>query len=174
MTNLDLTFFFQTKRQADDFSNRIAAVSEQLYQTNFDLEKALNEQFGIQKKDRFLTILRENNIANDSIPAIKAFLTDMNKMIASLPVLTLTIAFEPNEQTLKSLSEWFIINLKKQVLFSISVDRSLIAGATLSYNGKYLDFSIRQKFDEIVKSNMENKQRNGNSNIQNENSQKTI
>ena len=43
-----------------------------------------------------------------------------------------------------------MINLKKQVLFDISVDRKLIAGAAITYKGKYKDFSIKPKVNEII------------------------
>jgi len=77
-------------------------------------------------------------------------LNTLQKQVSSLQVLSLTIAFEPNQQTLTSLSEWFMVNMKKQMLFDITVDHTVIAGATLSYNGKFSDFSIRPTFNRIL------------------------
>ncbi len=57
-----------------------------------------------------------------------------------MPVITLTVAFEPNKQMLKSVSEWFVVNTKKQMLFDIRIDRTLIAGAAINYEGKFLIF----------------------------------
>lgn len=151
MSEIDLSSFFQTKAQAADFSARLATVAEQMYYTTFNIEKSLMEQFGIVKKDALLTLLRDNNIGIDSTKAIKDFVTKMQETITALPVVPITLAFEPKEQTLKMLSEWFMINIKKQVLFDISVDRKLIAGAAITYNGKYNDFSIRGKVEETIK-----------------------
>jgi hypothetical protein len=37
------------------------------------------------------------------------------------------------------------------MVLDIKVDRNLIAGAAVFYNGKYSDFSIKKKFDEVLK-----------------------
>lgn len=149
-TPIDLSSFFQTKVQAADFSARLAKVTENIYYTNFNIEKVLMEQFGVVKKDALLSLLRGNNIGVDSTKTIKEFFTKIQETIAGLPVVPITLAFEPKEQTLKILSDWFMINLKKQVLFDISVDRKLIAGAAITYQGKYKDFSIKPKVNEIL------------------------
>lgn len=151
MENLDLSNFFKTKNEAADFSTRIASISQQIYQTNFNLDQALMSQLGLQKKDAFITLLRDNKINSSSNNDLKTFFETIQKAISSLTVLTLTLAFVPTEKTLQKISEWFILNIKKQVLFDIQVDRNLIAGAVVTYNGKYLDVSIRQKFNTILK-----------------------
>jgi hypothetical protein len=148
---IDLSNFFQTRAQANDFSARLETITEQAYHTTFNIEKALMEQFGIAKKDKFLTLLRDNQVGVDQIKPIKDFIKKVQELTASLPVVPITIAFEPKEQTLQLLSEWFMVNLKKQVLFDITVDRKLIAGAAVTFKGKYRDLSIKAKFDETAK-----------------------
>src|SRR5581483_4224991 len=46
-------------------------------------------------------------------------------------------------------------NIHKQMLFDISVDKNLIAGARITYNGKFFDFSIKSTFERILKEYME-------------------
>jgi F0F1-type ATP synthase delta subunit len=154
MEEFDLSNFFQTKAQAHDFSLRLAAISEEVYETSFNLEKALLKQFGIQKKEAFISFLRDCNISADSTSALKAVLTKIQDAISASPVISLTLAIEPNDHIIKSLSDWFILNIKKHVLFDIHVDPSLIAGTTLTYRGKYLDFSIKPIFDKVIQSDM--------------------
>jgi len=150
MKPIDLSEFIATKAEANDFLSRMTAVSEKIFRSDFNLHKALTEQFGVTKTDRFLSLLLNNNINAESLPDVKAFLNTLQKQVSSLQVLSLTIAFEPNQQTLTSLSEWFMVNMKKQMLFDITVDHTVIAGATLSYNGKFSDFSIRPTFNRIL------------------------
>jgi len=154
MDKLDFSEFFHTKAQAADFAARLATISESIYQTSFNFEKALTETFGMDKKDKFLALIRTNNIAISSVDALKAFLTKTQADIATLPTLPITLAFEPQDQTLKVLSDWFALNVKRQVLFDIKVDHSLVAGAAMTFNGKFLDFSVKPKFDEILKNIM--------------------
>jgi F0F1-type ATP synthase delta subunit len=150
MNTIDLSSFFQTKSQASDFSSRIASLADKIYETDFNLEKELLNEFGLKKKDAFQRVMHENNVSAESHASLKEFFTKMQQQITSLPVLTLTLAFEPNDETMKALAEWFIINMNRQVVFEINLDRSIIAGATISFNGKNLDLSIKDKFTQIV------------------------
>jgi F0F1-type ATP synthase delta subunit len=151
MEDLDLSFFFKTKIQAVDFFARLSTISEKIYGTGFNLEKVLIEQLGIQKKDKFMILLRNNNIQSNSNSALKDFIGKIQDKISSLPTVSLTIAFEPKEETLKNLADWFPLNIDKQVLLDIKVDPDIIAGAYVSYSGKYSDFSIKPVFDQIYK-----------------------
>jgi F0F1-type ATP synthase delta subunit len=147
---LDLSGLFTTKTEALSFSTRLSSISEKIYQTSFSLEKALTEEFGIEKKEKFMVLIRENKIHPDANSELKSFIDTIIEKIASLPVMTVTIAFEPPAKTLISFSQWFILNLNKQILFDIHVDPTLIAGAALTFQGKFTDLSIRPQFDQIL------------------------
>jgi len=154
MDQVDLSDLFTTRVEANDFLARLTTISELFFKNGFNLEKALVDQFGVNKSDRIIAILRQSNINPESTPQVKDFLFLLMSKISSLPVLNLTIAFEPTSQTLKNLSEWFFMNLHKQMLFDIKVDRSVIAGAHIRYNGKFFDFSIRSTYEEVLQTYM--------------------
>ena len=65
MGEIDLSSFCKTKPQATDFANRLAAIAESVYRTNFNLETELMNQFGLQKKDKFMVLLRDNKRDRD-------------------------------------------------------------------------------------------------------------
>lgn len=157
---MDLSQFFTTKAQATDFSVRLATISAHIYKTDFDLEKALLDTFGMEKKDMLVKLLNDTNVAVGTPSALKEFFEKIQQAIASLPVLSLTIAFEPREQTLKEISEWFVLNIKSQVLFAITVDTNLIGGATITFNGKYVDYCVKVRFEKILTSIVEKEQTN--------------
>ena len=154
MENIDLSEFAKTKGQANDFTARLSTISGKVFKNDFDLENVLLEEFGVKKRDKFMSLLRENKINTESHSDIKNFLGKLSEKVQSLPTLTLNIAFEPKEKNLKALSDWFYLNNKKQVLFELNVDPTLIAGATLTFEGKYVDFSIKERFSKIVKNVM--------------------
>ncbi len=151
MGDVELSFFFHTKLEANDFSLRLSNLSDGLYETGFNLEKALVDNLGIDKKDRFMVLLRNSHVNVNSVSALKDFLERLQEQIGKLPVLSITLAFEPNEETLKLLDEWFSLNLKKQFIFDIEVAPDIIGGAMINFNGKYLDCTLREKFAKIVK-----------------------
>lgn len=161
MDQLDFSEFFKTKIEANDFSTRLSTLTEQLYETNFNLEKAVVDQFGSNKKAKLMIMLRDNNISTESNAALKQFFDRLQEKMRAMPVLSVTLAFEPNSQTLEALSQWFLLNEKKQVLFDIIVDQKIIAGASFTFRGKFLDCSIREIFERIFQETVNNKASNG-------------
>lgn len=155
MDNIDLSEFVKTKAQANEFVRHLASISDKVFETDFNLESQLLEEFGMKKRDKFMTLLREQKINIESQSDLKTFLGKLSEKVLSLPILTLTVAFEPKEKTLQALSEWFFLNNKKQVLFEITVDATIIAGATMTFEGKYVDYSIKQRFHDKVKKIMD-------------------
>lgn len=147
---MNLSDFFTTKGEAVAFSIGLATLSDKIYTTDFQLEKTLLEIFGIQKKELFLRLLRENSIPSDSANTLKTFVENIQSTIASMPTITLTIAFEPTPETLKAITNWFVMNIKKQVLIEFTVDPSLIAGAKLTYNGVFKDYSVKEPVEKLI------------------------
>lgn len=147
--DIDLSDLFNTKSQSVDFASRLNLVLKKIFEKEFNPESVLMEQFGIEKKDKFMTLLRDNNINATSRLDIKGFIEKILERINTMPVMELVLAFEPTDKTLQSLSRWFILNTKKQVLFDIKIDKDLIGGAAILSNGKYLDFSVKPHFDKI-------------------------
>jgi F0F1-type ATP synthase delta subunit len=152
MDQLDLSDFFTTKAESVDFSTRLQSISEQLYETDFNLETSLLAQFGIERKEKFLTLIRNNAINLKSNSSLLDFINRILEKISSMSVISLTLAFEPEKLTLHDLSEWFNLNINRQLLFDITIDPKLIAGAAINFNGKYKDYSAKSKFTSIISS----------------------
>ena len=149
-TQTDLSEFFITKKQAYDFIQSLGKIIDQLFEVNFNLESTLINEFGIDKKDKFMNLLRDlkmNNLTNEEL---KKFLLKLQDNIRKMPIITLTIAYEPNEASLKAFLEWFIFNLKKQILIDIQIDKKLIAGTTINYYGKFKDYSVKPFFEQLI------------------------
>lgn len=150
MGEIILSDFFTTKPQANDFSVRLNTISGKIYETDFNLEKILREQFGSQKKDKFISLLRENEISIESNSALSKFIDQIQQTISLLPSANLVLAIEPSEKILKAISDWFLLNLKKQVVIEIEINPDLIAGVAVSYMGKHLDSSIKSEFEKVA------------------------
>lgn len=151
MDQLDLSDFFITKSQADDFSQRLTIILDAIYTTNFNLEKVLTSELGMRKKDACMKLLRENKIDESSTSGVQEFFKKIQETMSHFPLVLLTIAFEPTNETLTALSQWFLFTLKKHVILDIHTDRNLIAGATVTYNGRFKNYSLNSAFTDIVR-----------------------
>ncbi len=150
MEELDLAPFFNTHAQAVDFTTKLAAIESKIYETTFDLDKIALQQFGIMKKDKFIALLRNSRIDTSSSAFLKDFLAKLQKYVTELPTLTLVVAFEPDQKTMEIISEWFLLNLKKHVLFEFKIQKEMIAGAQINFNGKFLDCSLKEKVEQAI------------------------
>ena len=45
--------------------------------------------------------------------------------------------------------KWVADNIEKKCVLEISVDKTIIAGARISFRGKYADMTMDKKWDEI-------------------------
>lgn len=149
MQSLDLSDFISTKSQAVDFSARLAFISDSIFRSDFDLEEALQDQFGLVKKKKFISLLRNNRVPMGSNSELSKFIVRIQNEISSMSTATLKLAIEPDNELLKSISNWFLLNIKHQVLIDVQMDPSIIAGAIISYKGKQHNGSVQNIFEEI-------------------------
>lgn len=80
---------------------------------------------------------------------VKALLSDAYRTVCVLAILQLTLAFEPSEIVIGNISRWARQNLAAGILLDLSLDRSILGGALIMYHGKFYDFTLRKKLNEI-------------------------
>jgi F0F1-type ATP synthase delta subunit len=149
MEDLNLSEFFTTKAESTEFSVKLDQIMASIFETKFDLEQVLGQYFSISQKDKFLKFLRVNKIDTKKPTELKQFFEKIKEAVAGMKIIHLKLAFEPSEKTLMNFSTWFTMNVKKQFLFEIIVDRKLVAGAEINFNGKYLDLTMKKTLDQI-------------------------
>lgn len=88
-------------------------------------------------------------IVNPKKEEIKVVLSRAYRTICALPILQLTLAFEPSEVVIGNISRWARQNLADGVLLDLSLDRSVLGGAIIMYQGKFYDFTLRKKLQSI-------------------------
>ena len=81
---------------------------------------------------------------------VYSILADLEKTTTNLPILTMYLAFEPDDASINQLGvltrQTFGLSF---LLLDIKFDHSLIAGAAFSWKGIYKDYSLRAKIEEL-------------------------
>ncbi len=76
-------------------------------------------------------------------------LEDLEKTIPTLPILTIYLTFEPNENALFQIGSFARKTYSTPLLLlDIKLDPALIAGCSLVWKGRQRDFSLRAKLEE--------------------------
>jgi len=79
-----------------------------------------------------------------------AFFEKLKKNLQELPQIRLEIAFSPSQEFLLRLREGFKKNLNQAVVLDIILNPQLVGGVIMEYQGKYINFSLAKKIDELI------------------------
>jgi hypothetical protein len=58
--------------------------------------------------------------------------------------IQLTIAFQPDEQTITYFSDWIKKNIRNDLIIDLQYDKSIVGGALIIADGAYKDYSVRK------------------------------
>jgi len=131
-----------TKEQAEDFMAQLDFLAGKIFNKNTNMSKLINEIFAQEIKEKLELILEKNNINLSEFSSAQPFLRNLKQAVKSLPVVGLTLAFEPQEELIKKISSWLSLSLPTHTLINLSVKPEILAGAIIEYQGRYRDYSI--------------------------------
>ena len=124
-----------------DLIRQIDIVLDTIY---VDDKRTLMEKLTGKLPGHFFDIiagLYAKKILSGNPKDVEEYFVSLNSYLSKIPRVILTIAFEPSNEFIKTLSFWFEKNLGKKVILDIRVREDLIAGALVEYNGKFKDYS---------------------------------
>lgn len=79
---------------------------------------------------------------------IEKTLRKLKKKLEEMEFVQITIAFDPSSENISKLSDWVKNNIDKNILIDLRVRPYIVAGATISYKGKYADYTLTKVFSE--------------------------
>ncbi len=80
-----------------------------------------------------------------------AWLDGLEEQLGQLPELSLTLAFEPDDDFLDRLAKWAKDNLGQEVVLDWKRQRQILGGAQVAFGGKYGDYTVRHKLAAALK-----------------------
>jgi len=69
----------------------------------------------------------------------------LKEKLKSLPIFSLTIGFEPTEEFKEKLVHWIKENVEKKAVLDLKIDKEILGGAIISWQGKYKNYSLSEK-----------------------------
>jgi len=77
------------------------------------------------------------------------FFEQLEKFLLKIPKVQLEIAFEPSNEFLLEIDNWFKENVGKKVILDIFVNPKIVGGARIEYQGKWVDFSLGKEIEKL-------------------------
>lgn len=145
-----LSKHIKTTTDQNDFLHTLDLVAESLYKSNETAEEVIQRALPYEQYTMLiqLAMAQGTNMANKA--SVRDFLYALQQTLKSVPVVQIDLAIQPKIKLISLIHEWFFRNYNKMVILDIKVKPHVIAGAVISYNGKYYDNSLGKASEEML------------------------
>lgn len=99
----------------------------------------------------FEDLLRSQGINFDDPSKVRTFLDELEEQVNAAKHVELTLAYRPDDSAKGELINWLHKNVSEDLVLKLSYDPSIVAGARITYRGKYADYTSRKKLDDYFK-----------------------
>lgn len=124
-----------------------------LFHVNAETTNAFDEIFNTQRKSALLTYLTNKQVDIHNPGHLQHAMQELKKIGPTFPVITLKLGYDPTRKHLETFSAWFFTHFETKVILEILVERNLLGGAYITYNGLFKDHSLKSKLENISLTN---------------------
>ncbi len=131
----------QTIEDADFLITKLENLKGELYKSN---------QIKIETLD-LPVLVKEELLKDNSLEEIVKKIEYILDAIKKTPIIRIILSITPNKTLEQQIVEKLRDLAKKTVFVKIEVNPFVVSGAIVEYDGKYLDYSISKKINELIK-----------------------
>ncbi len=131
----------QTIEDADFLITKLENLKGELYKSN---------QIKIETLD-LPVLVKEELLKDNSLEEIVKKIEYILDAIKKTPIIRIILSITPNKTLEQQIVEKLRDLAKKTVFVKIEVNPFIVSGAIVEYDGKYLDYSISKKINELIK-----------------------
>ncbi|SRR5258708_1081082 len=81
----------------------------------------------------------------------KSMIKELRAKLNTIKFIELTLAFDPSSKLLNKISSLVKSSAGANIALDIKIDKGIIGGVVIAYNGKYGDFSLSGKLESVLK-----------------------
>ena len=128
------------------FSNTLSLIrtSSELALLNAELGDLRDEDFQGTKKSDVRMETREAVRKDFEASKLERdqFFSELEVDLDGMPEVVLEVPIEPSEGLIEKVNEWLLGNMDNKVIVNFVINPRLIGGATISFQGKFGDYSL--------------------------------
>ncbi len=148
--NLNPLFpYLKTRKDANELILLFEDLSGKLFKEDLTAENLFKEKLPYDLSSILQKMSAEENISLLDKTTLQKFLTQIQENITSLPTVHIILALDPTYEMIEEITNWFYDTYKKLVLLDITIDKDLIAGTVLSFNGRANEYSLRNQINQM-------------------------
>lgn len=131
----------RTKEDRNLLFSALEDLENRLYKINSAKEQSVAHTLPERIERPLWNILRSRELA-DKTPAVREFFGDLRNALKRMRILKLEIAFDPTDEAIASVSDWLNREVAKDIIIEWDVDRALLGGAKMIFEGKYSAWTL--------------------------------
>ena len=78
-------------------------------------------------------------------------LREIGGVVGRMPIIRLEVAVDPSEEMIGKISMWLREKIDPGIILELVVDKSLMFGVKISYQGKYADYTGTKVWEQVWK-----------------------
>ncbi|MEK7595713.1 MAG: F0F1 ATP synthase subunit delta [Patescibacteria group bacterium] len=140
-----------TKPQVEELVSQLELVLTSLFNNKESAIDVLGKFLSHDYKDKVMLCADKSGTNISDPSSLGDFLRLLIDNLKATKVVRIDLAFVPKDQQVAGISSWFLGNIKEKVFLDISIDRNLVGGVSLSYEGNFYEYSLKKKLEEKYK-----------------------
>lgn len=149
---LPLSSYLSTSYHVREVTKSLDRLQSSMFHRNQPFLKTLEQEISFPLSETLAKLAISNEVNLDDLEEVDRFLSMLRDNIQIIPRMTLTLTFEPTLDLIRDINEWITVNLQAAIILDFEIDKSLIGGAKVAYNGKIVDHSLRKRVETMMKS----------------------
>lgn len=149
-SQIERTLLFETvftKEDLELFYKEVDQLLSLIFTGPGALEEKMDKIVSADKKNSLINYFKTVNANTSNLIEINQALSKIREIGDAIPIVTLELAFEPTEGVIKAIGYWFLKRLQTKVILDLHLERSIIGGAYIAFNGTYRDYTLQTKIN---------------------------
>lgn len=131
--------------------DQISAINKNLYHNLSGTIVSKTRGFLPPNLAAIFGYLEEQRLEPEGDGPQKQFLEEIISELKTIPVVKITLAFEPDDNFTSKLNETISTQAGQKVILDILVNHHIVGGIVVEYQGKFKDYSLEPKVDAYLK-----------------------
>lgn len=140
-----------TVDERDDFVLRLSDFISDLFGRRGEISDKIEKNFSFAEREKLLELIKRKKLDLNNALKLEKFINNIRQEVKNMEVLKLVVGFEISSEQLSKISAWLIRNLDRKIILDVTIDKSIVGGATIIFKGKYKDYSLKKYVEENLK-----------------------
>ncbi|MFZ5425325.1 MAG: F0F1 ATP synthase subunit delta [Patescibacteria group bacterium] len=149
MNKTPLTSIIKTNKDFKEIKDLVDTLNLNMPNLSYEYVSQLmsNKQY-LFAKEAITSYMQENGLKLATIREKRTFLQGITSLLSEMTDVKVTVAIKA-EPICNSVSNWIKSNIGSLYYVSFTEDPEILGGLIMSYNGMYLDMSVKKKLDNL-------------------------